>query len=167
MTQYNFYDADPSGYEEYDILDDDYFQLLDTCFLYSDSISLLFDLRDRESAQLFQDLEEYRLPVSENIKRLYDHYGGFEGDRRGHYEIRHYRLSNEVKKKIVGVTDSVFKWIYGWGYSNPADPAFLRKDGSVFFQSLIHEGVCSLLPQHGEGVDHIISGKRWFLVTKT
>lgn len=161
MTEYNFYDTDPSGYEEYDIVGADYFDLLAVCFSYCDTLSLLFDLRDVNSALLFQDLENYRLPVTENIKHLYDHYGAFDGDKRINYEIRHYRLSNEVKEKIIGVTDGIFKWIYGWGYSNPMDPAFLRKDGSVFFQSLIHEGVCSLFPQDKEKVDHIICGKMW------
>ena len=161
MKQYNFYDTDPLGYEEYDILGEDYFKLLAVCFSYCDTLSLLFDLRDVKSALLFQDLEEYRLPVTEDIKRLYAHYGVFDGDVLGNYEIRHYRLSNEVKEKIIGVTDSIFKWIYGWGCSNPEDPAFFRKDGSVFFQSLIHEGVCSLFPQDEEKVDHIICGKKW------
>ena len=133
MTRYNFYDSDPSGYEEYDIVGADYLDLLAICFSYCDTLSLLFDLRDVKSAQLFQDLDAYRLPVTENIKHLYDHYGTFEGDIMSTYEIRHYRLSNEVKEKVVGVTDSIFKWIYGWGYCNPTDPTFFRKDGSVFF----------------------------------
>ncbi len=161
MMQYNFYDTDPSGYEEHDILGADYLELLAVCFSYCESLSLLFDLHDVKSTLLFQDLEEYRLPVTEDIKRLYAHYGDFNGDILGNYEIRHYRLSDEVEEKIVGVTDSIFKWICGWGYSNPADPAFFRKDGSVFFQSLIHEGVCSLFPQGEEQIDHVVRGKMW------
>lgn len=165
MRQYNFYDTDSSGKEEYDITGTDYFALLEVCFRYCSTVSLLLDLRCTNCDALVADLEEDRLPVTENVRRIYDHYGVFTGDTLRNYEIRHYNLSDAVKNRISTITDSVFKWLYGWGHNNPADPAFFRDDGSVFFRSLVHEGVCSLHLRHGEDVHNLLHGKRWHYVT--
>lgn len=164
MIRYNFYDTDPMGCEEYDIAGSDYCTLLETCFHYCTTFSLLVDLQCENSSMLIANLEKYRLPVTDEVRHVYDHYGQFEGDKLRNYEIRHYDLTDTVKREILAVTDSIFKWICGWGYNNPADPAFYREDGSVFFCSLIHEGVCTLSPREGEDVEQVIGGKMWIPV---
>ncbi|MBE6625537.1 MAG: hypothetical protein E7622_07885 [Ruminococcaceae bacterium] len=59
------------------------------------------------------------------------------------------------------ITDSIFKWIDGWGFKNPEDPCFYRDDGSAFFTSVIHEGVVKLTPRENEDVSKIISNPLW------
>lgn len=163
MRKFTFYDTDSTGQAEYDICSAEYAELLNKCFQYSYAFSVLLDLRAPNAALPFANLEQYRIPVTENVKKIYDHYGYFEEDTCNGYEIRHYLLCEDVKKAIIHVTDSIFKWICGWGYTNPTDPVFYRKDGSVFFCSLIHEGVCTLVVTEEENIDTVIQESMWRL----
>lgn len=161
MRRFTFYDTDSAGQAEYDISGAEYIELLEVCFRHSYTFSLLLDLRECKTALPLVSIERYRIPVTENVRRVYAHYGLFERDTHCGYEIRHYILCEDVKNAVRDVADSIYKWICGWGYTNPTDPAFYRKDGSVFFCSVIHEGVCTLSATDEENIDAVIQGSMW------
>ena len=69
--------------------------------------------------------------------------------------------SPEVREYVRGVTDSIFKWMTGRGYDNPDDLTFIRADGTRFFSSIIHEGVCCLTVRDDEDVSGILALGEW------
>ena len=150
MTEYRFYDTDDYGQAEYDITGDHYLTLIESCFKYCS----VFCLRIHDDRTVLpSELEKYRVDFDENFSNAYKHY--FNSD------IRCYRVCDETKKLFLTIADSIFKWIYAWGYTNPEDPAFFRSDGSIFFYSVIHEGECILLPRDCENVCDILSYGNW------
>lgn len=150
MTEYKFYDTDDYGKEEYDITDEHYLTLVDACFKYSSVFSFRVE---EDDIALPDELEKYRVDVKSEYFEAYKHYF--------FSELRCYRVCDETKKLFLDITDSVFKWIYAWGYTNPEDPAFFRSDGSIFFWSVIHEGECFLLPRDDEDVSMVIAHGGW------
>lgn len=74
---------------------------------------------------------------------------------------KYYHLCSELRDFILQKTDRLFIWIYAWGFTNPEDPVFYRKDGSIFFESIIHEGECYLYPREDEDVSNIVSKEHW------
>lgn len=161
MRRFTFYDTDSAGDVDYDISGKEYEQLLELCFRYGHTCSVLLDLNEPKTAYPFSCIDQYRIPVTDCVRNVYRHYGYFEKDTHNGYEIRHYLLCADVQKVIRNVTDSINKWLCGWGYSNPADPAFYREDGSVFFYSLVHEGVCMIEANSEENIDSILTGGLW------
>ena len=150
MKNYVFYDSDPSGREEFDISGQQYLDLMNCCFSYAVSFSLILSPCFKDDIQHWN---KYRIDVEPDVVRLYSHYGTASPespDKIKDYEIRHYRLCPELCDMILSRTDSIFKWLCGWGYNNPDDPCFFREDGSVLFSSIIHEGECRLSLRDGE-----------------
>ena len=78
-----------------------------------------------------------------------------------------YRVCDELCELLLEITDNIFSWLVGWGYSNPEDPTFYRTDGSMFFTSSIHEGEIVLLPRDDEDVDDIIAQEGWIEGVRT
>ena len=62
---------------------------------------------------------------------------------------------------ILRISDNLFGYIDGWGYTNPEDPTFYRSDGSVFLKSEIHEGEVWLMPRNNEDVSQIVADSNW------
>lgn len=155
MDKYVFRDTDITGFEEYDIVGDDYKTLIDTCCKYCTVMSLY--ITDSKLNHL-DELEKFRIPKNENIKFIYEHYGG---NPAYWASVKYYRVCPELKELLLKISDSIFKWLNGWGYKNPDDPTFYRKDGSVFFTSTIHDGECILMPKENEDVTGILSNKNW------
>ncbi|MBR6801021.1 MAG: hypothetical protein IKM61_04650 [Eubacteriaceae bacterium] len=155
--KYVFTDTDESGFEEYDIEKDEYLSLLKICFRYSSTVS--FRIWNEEVTAL-QSLAKFRIPPTEKCVEAYSHY--YKSlDHMALKEIRHYILSDEVKNYVLSVTDSIFGWINGWGYHNPEDICFYRHDGSIFFSSVIHDGICCLDVGEDEDADEILKNKLW------
>lgn len=165
MSIYKFYDTDLSGREELDICGEAYYSLMQTCFHYCDSFSIYVRIDGKPHVNIPRELERFRIPVTEQVISAYRHYSETL-DRKTH-EIRHYALCSEVQEILLNITDSIFKWICGWGYANPEDPAFFRSDGTVFFSSLIHEGECTLSPNENENIKIVISNNNWVKATNT
>lgn len=151
MKKYVFYDTDISGNAEYDISGKEYQELINICCKYSTTISLRITGNSISAAK---ELSEYEIPVSQKVLDSYKHYS----DKS---DIHHYRLCNKVQEILLNNYSSIFQWINGWGYNNPDDPIFFRKDGSVFFESTIHEGICILSPLENEDISSIIENKLW------
>lgn len=162
MNVYKFYDTDPTGFADYDIKGSAYSTLLETCFQYCSAVSMRI-----ASAQVVLPtvFERFRLPLTDNVLYAYRHYYG-DNLTRLHKEARLFTLSPQIMAEIMNITDSVFKWINGWGYKNPEDPVFYRKDGSIFFSSIIHEGECTLTPRQCENISHIVSQGNWKQITE-
>lgn len=157
--RYNFYDTDYTGYEEYDIRDEDYRKLIDVCFKYSHSVA--FRIWD-DGITIPEKIKKYKLPVDENIVGGYPHYYK-ELNEISRAQIAHFKLSEDVRSYMLTSANSIWGWINSSEYANLEDPVFFRADGSVFFQSVIHDGVCSLYPDETEDVKSIIDSGLWFI----
>lgn len=161
MNIYKFYDTDISGREEYDISGMQYITLLMTCFKYCTTVAVIIS---PEFVDNLDQWEVHRIPLTSNVQTAYSHYGNISQDNPCHigsYEIRHYQLNDDLKRLILSHTDSIFKWICGWGHNNPNDITFFRLDGSVFFSSIIHEGECTLSPTEGEDITDVLNQGGW------
>ncbi|MBE6638041.1 MAG: hypothetical protein E7616_01085 [Ruminococcaceae bacterium] len=159
LKEYYFYDAKCGDdiYEEYDIKDEAYKELLRLCFSYCDMVS--FYIHDPGKIDLEKELEPYRIPVSD-IKFDKHRYFDIYPYTRSRY--RFYRLCPQLKELMENHADSIFEWLDGWGFHNPEDPAFYRSDGSVFFASVIHEGELRLTPREGEDITALLQLSVWW-----
>lgn len=161
MSVYKFFDTDVFGKEEYDISGKHYLMLLMTCFKYSATVSVIIS---PEYVDDIQEWEVYRIPITANVQKAYRHYGNVSKEKPnyiGEYEIRHYLLNDKLQRLIISHTDSIFKWICGWGNNNPNDLVFFRLDGSVFFSSVVHEGECTLFPTKDEDISDVLNQGFW------
>lgn len=161
MKKYIFYDTDSTGHEEYDISGEQYHFLLQCCFKYSASFSIILSPNCKTDLSKW---ESYRIPVEDNVTAVYSHYGApvaGAADKIGDREIRHYKLCPELCHSIAQHTDSIFSWLCGWGFDNPDDPSFFREDGSVFFSSTIHEGECALYLKSTESLPEHLLDEKW------
>ena len=148
---YRFYDTDATGTANYDLTGEEYRVLLDKCFEYSAFLS--FFVRS-PGVSLPPALESCRIPVTPAMAAHYERYA-VAG--QGHA----YRLSPQSRSCILEITDSLFKWLDGWGQHHPEDPVFYRADGSVFFSSVIHDGFATLHPRENEDVSTVIQNPLW------
>ncbi len=157
MMIYRFYDADMTGHEERDVAGEAYSKLLQLCFRYSTTVSILLAPSFPEQLEVW---EAFRIPVTPNVREVYSHYGFdtlCDSDRFRGYEIRHYLLTPQIQTLIGMRTGSIFQWICAWGHQNPEDISFFREDGSVFFTSTIHEGHCTFCPREDEDISAILN----------
>ena len=157
MKIYNFYDTDPTGWEEYDISGEDYKELMRTCCKYSKTMS--FIILDPDVVSYLNELEKFNVEKDDNIIDEKVRYGR-PGQKIQPYR-KYYRVCPELCELLISMTDSIFKLLLGWGQTNPDDPTFYRADGSVFFSSIIHEGEITLYPRDDEDVSNIVSKPHW------
>ena len=157
MLAYNYYDTDQTGFAELDIEGEHYLELLEICFYYCASFS--WRIRGKGVTEP-GNICQFQIPVTSNVVNAYSHFY-HQDSKLWIDEVRHYKIVPETIRAFRSVTDSIFKWINGWGNCNPEDPIFYRKDGSVFFSSVIHEGKCTLLPNSGEDVNEIFKYGNW------
>ncbi len=148
---YRFYDTDIYGNEEYDIVGEEYENLLKTCCKYSSVLSLKFF---NKNIPYYRELEQYKIKSKTHNIEIFKNIVKQE-------EVVYYKTSPELCELLLKITDGIFKWIDGWGFKNPEDPCFYRDDGSAFFTSVIHEGVVKLTPRENEDVSKIISNPLW------
>ena len=145
--KYRFYDTDSTGNAEYDISGNDYFKLIDVCCKYCSVVS--FKIGNKSSECL-----EYLNPflVKKDIKVN-------TGNKNQRDEIRFYSVCDEMCKFLKEVSSSIFSWLYY--IINLEDLTFYREDGSVFFESSTHDGICDLIPKEDEDISEIISKGDW------
>lgn len=163
MRKYAFFDTDPSGMAEYDIAGENYEKLIHCCCQYCSSVALLVDNSRVTQMRILTDLEQYRIPTTPEIESMYFGEYGHYGHQGSNplYEVRHYTLCPAVEGILLHSAHSIFSWLCGWGFTNPADPTFFRKDGSVFLSSVIHEGECRLFAEETENVDMVVAEAGW------
>ena len=148
---YKFYDTDITGLKEYNIIGEDYKNLIKMCCKYCTTLSLI---ATNANSHLLKELEIYEIEKSEKISFNFNHYGEISD------KIKYYSVSPELYRTIIKNTNDIFCWINGWNFENPEDPTFYREDGSVFFTSTIHEGTCTLFVK-GEDVSKIVNNSNW------
>ncbi len=153
MQEFCFSDTDETGSAEYDIEGEDYAALIRSCLSYCKY--MCFRMHEDLAEPIPRRMLEHRIPTSHEITDFYTRNVGNAVDL---YTVVIYP---ELFEDICTVSRSVFAWIYGWNFRNPEDPAFFRHDGSAFFYSVIHEGLCFLNVRNDEDVDAIIANKAW------
>lgn len=159
-----FYDTNVFGDSnaEYDISGEDYAKLLNICLKYCDTLMLRVL---RNDAKNIDHLEKYRINKPFNIdeKILMSVYYC-----DGYYlqeQFRFYRLCPELLRLMLETSNSVFGWSYDWQHA-PEDPVFFRADGSVFFDSVVHDGELRLFPRSTENVEEIVENNFWYEVSE-
>lgn len=149
---YVFYDTDMYyGHEEYDIRGEAYKTLMRTCCQFSSVLSLKFmhpNIAAISKLHPFEIRKPDNIPENEALQNCY-------------WDIRYYRACPALCDILISIADGIFEWLHGWGFKNPDDPIFYRSDGSVFFGSEIHEGVCVFNPKYGENVDDLLACVDW------
>lgn len=142
-----FEDYDDETKMDLTISGDDYIRLVDVCFQYSTSFSLCFP--SSESAYEFA-------PKTEMLNYMPSEYS----DPNRKYKC-YFPCSNQMKEILLSHVNGLFDWIRQDGRDNPEDLTFYREDGSVFFWSETHEGICVLCDHEPENVSLVVSKKGW------
>ena len=169
MDKYVFYDADLSGFEEYDIQGEAYETLIRTCCQHSSVLYLKYTWPESPMAKVLEPFEIERPP-----EILEDPWSGQappieylsdcsveEIAKLTWYKKRYYRVCPELCDLLLRTASGIFAWMNGRGFNNPEDPIFYRSDGTVFFDSEIHEGVCAITPRPDENVDALLQAVDW------
>ena len=151
VTKFVFLDTDSSGKEEYDIRGDEYKRLIRFCCEHAAYLAVIATNPD---SVLLEKFAPYEIEKPSCISYIYEHYG------KAPIDVRYYAICTQLFVLITEHTNNIFSWINGWGYCNPEDPVFYRKDGSVLFDSVIHDGVCTLYIEE-EDPSEIISDELW------
>ena len=151
MKKYVFYDTDIDGNEEYDIRGEAYRKLISTCCRYS---AVLYLKHTRPDLKAIGQLKDFEIIKPQNIPE--------DPERIGPYcDKRYYSVRPELCDVLLNIADGIFEWLNGWGFKNPDDPIFYRSDGTVFFTSSIHEGVCAMMPRENEDVEELLQAVKW------
>ena len=138
--------------EEFDISGKEYVDLITTCFKYSSVVSFYITNTD---FPYYDELQKFRTNAPANVENC----RGFSS-RNGKTEF--FKVCPEIFDLMLKISDSMFKWIDGWDYTNPNDPVFHRKDGTTFMESLVDNCVVILHPRNDEKVDNIVSKRHWY-----
>lgn len=67
-----------------------------------------------------------------------------------------YEYNDEAYKILSSEKHSMFTWVSCWAYSNPENLTFYRADGSLFLETITHEGHCAIFERPGEDVSSIV-----------
>ena len=162
MKYYVFYDTNVlyDCDEVYDICKDEYRELLKTCFKYSSYFSFMIAGEGYKNIlkNLPAELDKYSIEFDENFDNVYRRYSLWTK------EICCYIACPETYNLLLSISDSIFKWKTDRMYDrNPEDLTFFRKDGSVFMNSVAHEGECSIYPRPEENITSILSKGNWYI----
>lgn len=133
-----------------DIKGDDYIELINSCFSYSYYFSLVYKSNSLKLLQLDRFL--YRSFYS-------DCWPGTISTSDGGI-VKIYLCNEDSKKELLSISDSIFSWNSCFGNQLPEDMAFYRKDGTVFFESIVHEGECLIFNNSNEAV-RVINKEYW------
>ena len=144
-----------SGSISCDICGKQYEDLIKLCCKYSSVFSIIVQV---PAMNVVKELEKFRIERPENIEFNHNHYVTKENTEPGG---RFYKVCPQLCEFLLDKADSIYEWINGWDFENPEDPTFYRKDGSVFFTSVIHEGEVFLLPRDDEDVSIVINNDYW------
>ena len=120
-----------SGSISCDICGKQYEDLIKLCCKYSSVFSIIVQV---PAMNVVKELEKFRIERPENIEFNHNHYVTKENTEPGG---RFYKVCPELCEFLINKADSIYEWINGWDFENPEDPTFYRKDGSVFFTSVI------------------------------
>lgn len=140
-----FLDHNDDECRELCISGQDYALLIDTCFKYSAYLSLNIGFLRRKSVEV-KIPKPYTIIENQSMPTLCD-------------DIAILPCTETSKEYLLHTVNNLFEWI-DW-YENPEDITFYRADGSIFFWSLIHEGVCCLIDRPDEDVSGVVDTPDW------
>lgn len=150
--KYYFFGLDPFDYfTERDIINEDYKELIETCFKYSQIVSFI-KLNDR--ALVFEKFQPYKINVDDNV---FDHRVNYFISQGIPPHKMFFESCQDVQSIMLECSNNIFEW-----YNTlPEDPTFYRKDGSVFLYCRAHDDICVIDPKDDEDVTNIISKPGW------
>lgn len=153
MKQYTFFDRNYySNSGIFFIAGEHYRILLRKCFKYGMYLSLkVYD----ETAPFIKELDTWKVhdlsEVSDFIQPT---------------QYRLYFANTDVYNLFLKKTTSILEYRC-WSVNMPyEDVSFIRKDGSIFFSSIFHEGECSIYPCNDEDVSDILKQGHWLPINK-
>lgn len=165
MKKYIFRDTDQDGrgFEEFDISGDAYIELIKTCAKYCTSFAFMSS--NGEPTVIPEKLNDYKIPLTdEQVQRFsycltpYVQFCKETGD--GEYVFA-YRVCDESIELLLEMSSDLYGWYWQSEHTCPEDITFYREDGSVFFTSTTHDGICELTPREDEDVKNIVSKEHW------
>lgn len=136
--------------EEIDIRGEKYKELIEVCFRYSAYFSFVF----REKSIPVSGLERF-LVASKITDRWPGTWSG------GLHKLSLYSCNKITKSILQSHVNSLFSWVSCWGNGNPEDLAFYRRDKSVFFYMVAHEGMAKFLERPAEDIRAVLSAGGW------
>ena len=146
---YCFSDYDDMLEKDCAIKGDAYTQIINVCFRYAVMFSLT-------------TTKKHPAMVSEAPPPIFSqpHYNkGVSGGFRD--TVYFFSCSEQAKTFLLSFTDDLFSWVDYEKPHRPEDLVFYREDGSVFFWSETHEGVCALINRENEDVSAVVSQPGW------
>lgn len=155
MRKYSFTDSDDFDLNaEFDIDGDDYKNLLLCAEKYCAYFSLDYPFGLTQLDSL--------VPYVHIIHNIDDYKKSWE--KRGisnWYDVRvFYKYNSETKQILEKLSDSIFKFHFHYE-GKPENPTFYRKDYSVLFASVTHDGDSFLFPKESEDVSVLLSNEHW------
>lgn len=155
-VKYRFCDCDETGWDEYDIEGADYRKLIDVCCQYCSVVS--FDVYPQyESAEYLTQIQKHLIKRDDSYRVVVEEFGSYETGS----DTRYYTVCSEIRD-LLKKEKNIFSWF--WEQRSPfhfENLTFYRNDGTVFFESITHEGECYLYAKATEDVSPIVSNKLW------
>ena len=156
-VKYRFCDTDETGWDEYDIEGENYHILIDVCSRYCTSVS--FDIYPQyENAEYLLQIQKYLIKRDNTYRKVTSKIGScVTGSDKRYYTVCT-EMCDLLKKE-----KSIFSWFWEeekqlFHFENLT---FYRDDGTVFFESITHEGECYLYAKETEDISQIVSNKLW------
>ena len=137
---YEFFSGNSAGIDN--ISGNQYIELLEFCFQYSNYFSLTFlhpqsgTVNMRLGSEKMEQLDPYIYDSFETK----DEPWYFEGPNA---TIKIFYNNEKTKQIILDHTNSLYEWST-YEHRNPEDLSFFRSDGSVLFHLLEHEGLATI-----------------------
>lgn len=79
-----------------------------------------------------------------------------------YFERRFFKCNDTSRNYMHDITDDLFALVNINELKNkPEDLIFYREDGSVFFWSMLHEGLCIISCRENEDVKDVVSRRGW------
>jgi hypothetical protein len=155
-VKYRFCDTDETGWDEYDIEGADYRALIDACCQHCSIVS--FDISPQyEDAEYLMQIQKYLIQRDDTYRVVTREFASYTiGSDKRYYTVCA-EVCNLLKKE-----KSIFSWF--WEEKNPfhfENLTFYRNDGTVFFESITHEGECYLYAKETEDISQIVSNELW------
>lgn len=152
-VKYKFSDTDETGWDEFEIEGDDYRKLIDTCCQYCSVVS--FDIfPEYENAEYLTQIQKY-LIKRDNTYKVVDNAYTTGSDKR------YYAICAEMCD-LLKKEKNIFSWFWEenklFHFENLT---FYRNDGTIFFESITHEGYCYLYAKETEDISQIVSNEHW------
>lgn len=146
---YHFYGYDFfTGRGIYDLEQEHYWALLQLCLKYCSYFSVLLSEKSAEKMQAFH---AYSMKKPD-----------FPYQNESHMERRRfYLVCDESIRLLYRLSYNIFELYEIGNHAFPEDPVFYRADGSVFFDSVIHEWECHLFPRENENIEPVLRFGHW------